>query len=216
MSAEVTCPDFDFWEFVACNRCQLPLSSPSGPTVPFWLTECGHVICNNHLSPNQSCSQCGSPGIQLIPLQQDMEPPMSDWFKSASHVLDSAAYTIKFQQESMAAQIRNLQARYQQQRTYIEKLKRENTQLREILATQGQDLHHDRLQIESSSYLNHNGKRQKIDALRPPTSSSPRSVATPVGPNRITLPPGQQPPQLSSNQNAYLDENAPPHNQHLQ
>ena len=42
--------DFDFWDFVACAKCQLPFSSNSGGTVPFWLTECGHVICNTHLS----------------------------------------------------------------------------------------------------------------------------------------------------------------------
>ena len=44
--------DFDFWEFVTCSRCLLPFNlDPSGaPSVPFWLTECGHVLCNNHIS----------------------------------------------------------------------------------------------------------------------------------------------------------------------
>ena len=42
--------DFDFWEFVSCAKCQLSFSLDTGVAVPFWLTQCGHVICNNHLS----------------------------------------------------------------------------------------------------------------------------------------------------------------------
>ena len=44
--------DSDFWEFVACGRCHLPFTPEPGaqPTIPFWITECGHVVCNNHLS----------------------------------------------------------------------------------------------------------------------------------------------------------------------
>lgn len=44
--------EFDFWEFVSCARCHLPfMPEPGGPpAVPFWITECGHVICNGHLS----------------------------------------------------------------------------------------------------------------------------------------------------------------------
>lgn len=51
-------PEFDFWEFVACARCHLPFSADSGaqPPVPFWVTECGHVLCNNHLSNATSIS----------------------------------------------------------------------------------------------------------------------------------------------------------------
>ncbi|KAJ3818792.1 hypothetical protein EV361DRAFT_523545 [Lentinula raphanica] len=189
--------DFDFWEFVCCSKCQLPFNS-SGSTVPFWLTECGHVICNNHLSPDQTCAQCKSSGIQLIPLQYDMEPPMSEWFRSVPYMLDSAAYAVKFQQESMASQIRNLKARYQQQRTYIDQLKQDNIQLKrvnEMLTKQLSDgVNRDN---EPATFTNANGKRPMIDV---PHLSSPRSGATPSGPNRITLPPGQHPPQLSSNQ----------------
>ena len=44
--------DVDVWEFVTCAKCQLAFSPDgiSGPTVPFWITECGHVLCNAHLS----------------------------------------------------------------------------------------------------------------------------------------------------------------------
>ncbi|KAF8228460.1 hypothetical protein L208DRAFT_1291241 [Tricholoma matsutake] len=62
--------DFDFWEFVNCGRCQLPFAL--GATVPFWLTECGHVVCNNHLNADQSCAQCGAQGVHLVPLQREV------------------------------------------------------------------------------------------------------------------------------------------------
>ncbi|KAH8989217.1 hypothetical protein EDB86DRAFT_2944604 [Lactarius hatsudake] len=47
--------DLDIWEFV-----------------PFWLTECGHVICNVHLNADQSCCVCGSQQIQMMPLQKEV------------------------------------------------------------------------------------------------------------------------------------------------
>lgn len=88
-------PDLDFWEFVNCARCHLPFETEGGaPPVPFWLTECGHVVCNNHLSElrarhvlhaqlilcsitdsDQSCAQCGAQGIQLVPLQKEVCVP---------------------------------------------------------------------------------------------------------------------------------------------
>ncbi|KAK1228402.1 hypothetical protein PQX77_008539 [Marasmius sp. AFHP31] len=55
---------------------------------------------------------------------------MSEWFRSVPYMLDAAAYAAKFQQESMAAQIRLLKARHHQQRLYIDKLKREIAELR--------------------------------------------------------------------------------------
>jgi hypothetical protein len=48
--------DIDFWEFVSCAKCHLPYTSEPGKAIPFWLTECGHIICNNHLSLSLSCS----------------------------------------------------------------------------------------------------------------------------------------------------------------
>ncbi|KAL0071331.1 hypothetical protein AAF712_001187 [Marasmius tenuissimus] len=55
---------------------------------------------------------------------------MSEWFRSVPYMLDAAAYAAKFQQESMAAQIRLLKTRHHQQRLYIDKLKREIAELR--------------------------------------------------------------------------------------
>ena len=45
---------YSAWEFVHCGICYLPFINPRNPEapppVPFWLTECSHVVCNNHLS----------------------------------------------------------------------------------------------------------------------------------------------------------------------
>ena len=98
--------EFDFWEFVSCSKCRMPFALDNGlATVPFWLTECGHVICNNHLSlwiiislsrfvdyepvvcwsipdPDQSCCQCGTQGVQVAPLQRQVRGPE---FSELSH-----------------------------------------------------------------------------------------------------------------------------------
>ncbi|KAJ7774972.1 hypothetical protein B0H16DRAFT_1880146 [Mycena metata] len=201
--------DFDFWEFVSCSRCQLPFASDSGATVPFWLTECGHVVCNTHLNIDQSCAQCGMAGIQLVPLQREMEAPMSEWFRSIPLALDAVAYAAKFQQETMAFQIRYYKARQQQQRSVIDRLKRETAELKKannMLAHENaQFRQHFGYQdggegeLEPSEAPNHNGKRpmEEPDQYGPRTSSS-RSTVTPLGPNRLTLPPGQHPPSLTS------------------
>jgi hypothetical protein len=43
---------YDFWEAVTCAKCHLRFVPDGGgpPLAPFWITECGHVLCNNHLS----------------------------------------------------------------------------------------------------------------------------------------------------------------------
>jgi hypothetical protein len=46
-------PVFDVWEFVSCGICHIPYGNPAGgqSSNVFWLTDCGHILCNNHLSP---------------------------------------------------------------------------------------------------------------------------------------------------------------------
>ena len=44
--------DFDYLEFAHCGACMaeyLPLGE-GAPPQPFWLTDCGHILCNQHLS----------------------------------------------------------------------------------------------------------------------------------------------------------------------
>lgn len=44
--------DLEFWDSVDCAKCHLLFAPERGPSppVPFWLTECGHILCNSHLS----------------------------------------------------------------------------------------------------------------------------------------------------------------------
>ncbi|PPQ84321.1 hypothetical protein CVT25_011595 [Psilocybe cyanescens] len=201
-------PEFDFWEFVCCTKCRMPFSLENGSaTIPFWLTECGHVVCNNHLNRDQSCCQCGAQDIQLAPLQRQMEAPMSDWFRSIPSALESIAFTAKFQSEAMASQVRYHKSRHQQLRQIVERLKRDMSELKrsnDILQNQNEQLRHQMGYHEGgpSQGLNANGKRPmqqyELTNRRARTDSSPRSITTPVGPDRLTLLPGQQVPELSS------------------
>ncbi|KAH7889430.1 hypothetical protein F5I97DRAFT_1994475 [Phlebopus sp. FC_14] len=200
-------PEFQFWDFVSCGLCHLPYaaSDREPPLVPFWITECGHVVCNNHLNPDQSCAKCGEQGIQLMPLQRDLEPPMSDWFRSLPHAMDSIANAVKFQQDSLATLVRHWRSQALHFSTTCDRLRSERKALRKQL--EGLQRENDQLRQyaslnvergpEPSSHLNHNGKRP-MTVIRGQsgsikTNSSPRSVVTPVGPLRLTLPPGEHP-----------------------
>lgn len=59
---EQTDPDFDFWDFVSCAVCHISYSPADRgpPPVPFWITECGHVLCNSHLSQSLLFTQTSS------------------------------------------------------------------------------------------------------------------------------------------------------------
>ncbi|KAL0946646.1 hypothetical protein HGRIS_012840 [Hohenbuehelia grisea] len=210
-------PEFDFWQFVSCAKCQLPYGyeSGQGPTAPFWLTECGHVICNHHLNADQSCAQCGAQNIQLAPLQPDLEAPMSAWFSSIPSALESATFAARFQLESMAAQVRFFKEKTYHYRSMVEKLRREIFDLKRANEALTQHHHNQRDQPhrhhpdqEPSGNINSNGKRRMMDAARSNHSSSPRYIKTPSGPGRLTLPPGQQPPKLAAgkDQSSYNHE----------
>ncbi|KAG9226125.1 hypothetical protein CCMSSC00406_0005036 [Pleurotus cornucopiae] len=202
-------PEFDFWEFVACAKCYLPFISHSGPSVPFWLTECGHVL----LGSDQSCPQCRSPKIQLIPLQADMEAPMADWFRAIPNSLETIAYASKFQQETMAAQIRHLKSKVLQYRGIVEQLRREVAELqRANQHLSRQDTldsmsSHPTHGYEPSGLQNINGKRRMIDPTQKQQSASSPLMEPPPGPNRLTLP-HRRAPTLSTNGESHSSPSA--------
>ncbi|KAH6918369.1 hypothetical protein BKA70DRAFT_1394047 [Coprinopsis sp. MPI-PUGE-AT-0042] len=214
--------DADFWEFIVCSKCYLPYTSNATLTVPFWLTECGHIVCNNHLNADQSCASCAAMDIQVAPLQRQMDEPMASWFSSIPAALDGIAFSAKFQQEMMANQIRHYRSRHTQYRSYIEKLRRDVGELRkvnELLSNENETL---RQQLgggqhghyeQPADYTNANGKRSMVNQEYYPTeqrSSSPRSLPTPIAAHRLTLPPGQHAPELSSTkQTQYTSDTAP-------
>ncbi|KAI0647020.1 hypothetical protein C8Q79DRAFT_600047 [Trametes meyenii] len=202
--------DFDFWEFVCCGLCHLDFVKESGTlsSVPFWLTNCGHVVCNSHLNADQSCTVCGTANIQLIPLQQELEPPMADWFSSLPTAFDTIAYSMRYQMNSMATLVRHFKKKYLQYRPLYERLrderaetkrltelvdelKQENKRLRQLLQANCS---------EGAVQVNANGKRPRTDDDGGHHTSSPRSATASLGPDRLTLPPGHHQPQFNSRQ----------------
>ncbi|KAH0827155.1 hypothetical protein J3R83DRAFT_4846 [Lanmaoa asiatica] len=195
-------PEFNFWDFVSCAVCHLPFSPADRgpPPVPFWITECGHVLCNSHLNPNQSCAKCGDQGIQLMPLQRNIDPPMSDWFRLLPHAIDGMANAVKFQQESLAALVRHYRNQCLHLSSTCDRLRNERRSLRKDVEALRKELHLCRSRgfvtdqsREPSAHLNHNGKRPMAEIRGIKTNSSPRSIPTPVGPLRLTLPRGEHP-----------------------
>ncbi|KAI0273334.1 hypothetical protein BC834DRAFT_816923 [Gloeopeniophorella convolvens] len=205
----------DIWEFVTCSKCHLPFSlDPAAPPqVPFWLTECGHVICNLHLNADQSCCECGAQRIQMIPLQRELDPPMSYWFSSVPQAMDTISYSLKacFQQDMLMSLIRFLREKLAQQRDVLLRVKHEREELKSLRKTVEQlRAENEQLRLYaglegsgSHNTVGSNAKRRRVDAYNDGRNpSSPRSAMTPLGPNRLTLPVNHQPPtfgQRSSN-----------------
>ncbi|KAI1795905.1 hypothetical protein LXA43DRAFT_990016 [Ganoderma leucocontextum] len=208
-------PEFNFWEFVSCGICQLEYIDESGAlsNVPFWLTECGHVVCNKHLNADQSCAECGSTGIHVLAMARDLEPPMANWFESTPAAFDAVGYALRFQLNTMASLVRFYKKKYLQYRPLYERLKEEHTEAKRLrklvddLRSENQGLMQHLQGLGGDLGDNFAGrKRRRIDneshygAQR---TSSPRSVAslsTPVGPNRLTLPPNHHQPSFNSRQ----------------
>ncbi|KAH9981040.1 hypothetical protein BGW80DRAFT_1556170 [Lactifluus volemus] len=137
----------------------------------------------------------------------ELDPPMSDWFCSIPHTMDTLSYSIKFQQDMLASLIRFLREKMAQQREILLRVKQEREELKSLRKT-AEELRAENEQLRlyaglhvngSNGAANFSGKRQRTDAYSADgrNPSSPRSVITPLGPNRLTLPAGHQPPVLS-------------------
>ncbi|TFK55098.1 hypothetical protein OE88DRAFT_999546 [Heliocybe sulcata] len=190
--------------------CHLQQSPESVP--PCWTdtSRCFYlgVLKETRVDADQSCAKCGEAGIQVVPLQRDMDPPMSDWFRPVSDVLDSVAHAAKFQQETMASLAQYYRTKCHQQRGLIDRMKNEIIEIKalrkavEELKTENEQLRkYAQYSKEPSQEQNVNGKRRMLDPYRyeddPRTTSSPRSIVTPLGPDRLTLPPSQVQPKFS-------------------
>ncbi|PPQ63094.1 hypothetical protein CVT24_005949 [Panaeolus cyanescens] len=160
-----------------------------------------------------------------------MDAPMSDWFRSIPSALDAVTFAAKYQQETMASQIRFYKSRHTQFRQFIERLRRDVAELKrsnEKLQAENQE-YRQRLGLgaqyagTSGESVNPNGKRAMASDshhlfrdTRPRTDSSPRSITTPLGPNRLTLPPGQSHPEMTADTRHHHQSRALPryNNQH--
>ncbi|KDQ06752.1 hypothetical protein BOTBODRAFT_192853 [Botryobasidium botryosum FD-172 SS1] len=214
--------DVDFWEFVHCSTCLLPFTDP--PSCPFWLTECGHVLCNNHLNPDQSCPQCRTPSVQIIALQRELPHPMQSWFNPISQTIESVMIAARFQQQSMASLVDFYRKKSMRQKALIDQVKQEleaaqsvhdeNSRLRQENAQLRQKLqmsthenaeaqnHGGTQQGSGNPEFNANGKRRMVEPQpgRETRARLSHSNSSPLRPPRITLPAAnhQNPPTFSS------------------
>ncbi|KAH7097027.1 hypothetical protein BKA62DRAFT_717875 [Auriculariales sp. MPI-PUGE-AT-0066] len=129
------------WPFVHCAVChhlyQTPRAGQDGvsaqPTLPFWLTECGHVICNNHIRPDRVCTKCGEQDVQATALSHQMGHSMADWFRPLPLALDSVAQAARFQHEMITTLLLAYKSKCIKQRQQLDVLKTENENLRQEL-----------------------------------------------------------------------------------
>ncbi|KZS91052.1 hypothetical protein SISNIDRAFT_169015 [Sistotremastrum niveocremeum HHB9708] len=164
---------FDIWDFVHCGICYTTFVNPDNPnpnappTVPFWVTECGHVVCNNHLKPDKTCGVCGHTDVAVMAMSRDLPDPMSQWFRPIPARQEELAFASNVQQETVSKLLKhyrrkhlrykNILAQMKKQsdedRRKIDHLRAENERLRKGGSTSGP--------LQDST--NVNGKRRRIE-----------------------------------------------------
>ncbi|KZV82690.1 hypothetical protein EXIGLDRAFT_843495 [Exidia glandulosa HHB12029] len=203
--------DESIWPYIHCGVChylfQRQRDPSAPPSVPFWLTECGHVVCNAHLHPEKLCAQCGAQNIEVVSLQQQLDPPMADWFRPVPHALDAIAQAAKFQLQMISTLLQAYKSKCLKQRQTIESLRSE--------------LEGYKQEMGSRDAVNDNGKRARYDTV-PSTGqsssllrSSPRAQtvhprhAPPPQVHQYQQPQPQQPPAQVYQQTASHQSNLP-------
>ncbi|KIM87238.1 hypothetical protein PILCRDRAFT_305306 [Piloderma croceum F 1598] len=128
-----------------------------------------------------------------------------------SFIFDRSPCYPQFQQETMASLIRYYK---EKSRKTLDRLRSELEE-KKALKKENEDLRHQNRQLqqhidprEPSDAMNANGKRPMAASYRAGTNSSPRSIVTPLGPNRLTIPPGQDAPNFSQQQGPDDSHNA--------
>ncbi|KAG9010086.1 hypothetical protein FRB93_004748 [Tulasnella sp. JGI-2019a] len=214
--------DVDIWAFVHCDICMLPfIPSPNEAATPFWLTECGHVLCNAHINSDRSCRRCGSTNVGTSSLRQDLNTPMAQWFSNVPSALEMTARTVRFQQATIAAEARFYKEKSLRQRSELDKRRAIIIELQSKCQTLQQEVHHLRSQPHQSGIVQSLGKKRRLDSgsantLVSASDASPyqslnherrasssysfteasprRNILTPVVAQRLTLPVDQPQP----------------------
>lgn len=207
-----TSSDSGIWEYVHCSVCMvlfLPPDRPDrAPDIPFWLTECGHVVCNNHLKADQSCAACGTTNVNIVALQRNMSAPLSEWFRPLSESYDTLVMASRVQQNMLMELVRHYRQKYEGAKGIVHKLQAEVSALRSQQEAQqafrpasrpsASHFPLDQRPIHDSGYSSGHSstsKRRRIEmeteyAIGQASGSSPRSIVTPVGQTRYTMEPG--------------------------
>ncbi|KZV82684.1 hypothetical protein EXIGLDRAFT_335988 [Exidia glandulosa HHB12029] len=203
--------DESIWPYIHCGVChylfQRQRDTSAPPSVPFWLTECGHVVCNTHLHPEKLCAQCGAQNIEVVSLQQQLDPPMADWFRPLPYALDAIAQAAKFQLQMISTLLQAYKSKCLKQRQTIESLRSEIEGYKQ--------------EMGSRDPVNDNGKRARYDTVPSTGQSSsllrcsPRAQtvhprhAPPPQVQQYQQPQPQQPPAQVYQQTASHQSNLP-------
>ncbi|ELU44718.1 hypothetical protein AG1IA_01259 [Rhizoctonia solani AG-1 IA] len=136
---------------------------------------------------DQSCASCGTKNPSIVPLQRNMSPPVSEWFRPLSDAHESLVMASRIQHNMFVALIRHYRQRYDAAKIMIRQLQTELESLRSQLylaasprlgILEQRDLY-DNLYSSSSGSAS---KRRRIDVEG--AVSSPHSSSTPNRPTR--------------------------------
>ncbi|KZV85577.1 hypothetical protein EXIGLDRAFT_253818 [Exidia glandulosa HHB12029] len=176
--------DESIWPYIHCGVChylfQRQRDPSAPPSVPFWLTECGHVVCNAHLHPEKLCAQCGAQNIEVVSLQQQLDPPMADWFRPLPYALDAIAQAAKFQLQMISTLLQAYKSKCLKQRQTIESLRSEIEGYKQ--------------EMGSRDPVNDNGKRARYDTVPSTGQSSSLLRSSPHHARAQTVHPRNAPP----------------------
>lgn len=121
----------------------------------FWMTECGHSLCDRHEHEPGVCTHCKSTPISTYKITPNMDPKLLTWFQSPLLSLMTASRTINFQQAEISRLVAHLREQISKQNKALKKAAqqiRENSKtVTELEAARGEVI---RLKRELASLSN--------------------------------------------------------------
>ncbi|CAG8595189.1 10727_t:CDS:2, partial [Scutellospora calospora] len=135
-------------EFLHCNACFAYLTSSTSSTtretqIRFWLTECGHVICqsclNKHGDTTQDNSSTATEPIcpvcntkcAAVELTDQLPPNLSMFFRPAHEIIEETADILRFQQTNTFSLLKFLKDKVAKQKQMLDKAKNELLQYKD-------------------------------------------------------------------------------------
>ncbi|RIA86119.1 hypothetical protein C1645_780361 [Glomus cerebriforme] len=171
-----------YTEFLHCNACFTYSSSPKEDQIRFWLTECGHVVCESCLSKHgeasrdissnameHTCSVCNTK-CATIELTDKLSPNLGAFFRSAHEMLDEVADVMRFQKTNTTSLIEFLKDKLGKQRQMLDKAKNELLQYKDM-KNELQNLKEENRRLKS-----------QLQEARPSTPVK-RPIESPIKPN---------------------------------
>jgi hypothetical protein len=87
----------------------------------FWMTECGHFLCDRHEHEPGICTHCKSTPISTYKITPNMDPKLLTWFQSPLLSLMTASRTINFQQAEISRLVAHLREQISKQNKALKK-----------------------------------------------------------------------------------------------